>query len=370
MTNTFHSLPLQEVLIEALNKQDITEPLPIQSLAIPAAIEGKNIIAQAHTGSGKTLAYLLPLFQKINITTAQCQAIIIAPTHELVVQINDQIKRLATNSQLPITSAILMGGMNIEKQIERLKKKPHIIVGSSGRILELIKKKKLPAHTIKTLIIDEADNLLEKNQSADVLAIIKACMRDTQLMLFSATISEKTKVIADSFMSDPLFLNTCEAQPLNPQISHYYTLSEQRKKVETLRKLLHKLSPEKTLIFVNNTHEGDILVDKLHYHKFLVGGLSSKQNKQQRETTLQHFKTGKINVLVSSDLSARGLDIPSITHVINLDLPIQPQDYLHRAGRTARGFNTGTSISILTDRETRLLKDYEKTLGLTFQPLS
>ncbi|MGL4363001.1 MAG: DEAD/DEAH box helicase [Cellulosilyticaceae bacterium] len=370
MESTFQQLGIPLPLVDGLNKQNITVPLPIQTLTIPEALKGNDLIGQAHTGSGKTLAYLLPLLTKIQASQKMTQAIILSPTHELVVQINDQLKLLAANSGEPITSAVLMGGMNIEKQIERLKKKPHIVVGSSGRVLELIKKKKLSAHTISTLIIDEADNLLDKNQREAIMDIIKACKRDTQLMLFSATITKDTLKTSSVFMKDPVFLNTCEALPLNPNITHYFTVTDQRKKFEVLRKLLNTLSPEKTLVFVNNIHEADIIVDKLQYHKKNANGLFSKQTKQQRENVLNQFRQGKLPILVSSDLSARGLDISNVTHVINMDLPINPFDYLHRAGRTARGTDKGISISIVSPKELEMVKNYQKQLHITMNDLS
>lgn len=366
---TFEQLNLSEQLIQGLNKQSITSPMSIQALAIPKAIEGHDIIGQAHTGSGKTLAYLLPLFRKIDISKKQTQAIILAPTHELVVQINDQLKLLSANSEMGITSAIMMGGMNIDKQIERLKKKPHIIVGSSGRVLELIKKKKLNAQAVETLIIDEADNLLDKNQSESILSIVKTCLRDTQIMLFSATITKETLKTAQTFMKEPVFVNTSEELPLNPHIKHQYVVGEKRKKFELLRKILNTVNPEKALVFVNNIHEAEIIVEKLHYHKKQAGGLYSKQTKQQREAVMTQFKSGKLNLLVSSDLSARGLDITDVTHVINLDLPINAFDYLHRAGRTARGTAHGTSLSIITPQEERMVKEYQKKLNIVMEPL-
>ncbi len=366
---TFETLQLKDELIAGLAKQSITNPLAIQAASIPVALEGLDLIGQAHTGSGKTLAYLLPIFQKIDFSLKHSQAIILAPTHELVVQINDQIKRLATNSGLPVTSAVMMGGMNITKQIERLKKKPHIIVGSSGRVLELIQKKKLNLAGTQTLVIDEADNLLDKNQRDSILAIAKACLRDTQIMLFSATITADTRTLADSFMKTPTFINTSESLPLNPNITHRYVMCEKRKRFEMLRKLINTIQPQKALIFVNNIHEAEIIVEKLQYHKHLAGGLYSKQTKQQREAVMTQFKSGKLNLLVSSDLSARGLDITDITHVINMDLPINAFDYLHRAGRTARGTASGTSLAIITPQEERILKEYQKKLQVTLEPL-
>lgn len=367
MEKNFETLNLKQDLIDALAKQDITSPMAIQSLVIPSILENKDVIAQSHTGSGKTLAFLLPLFEKIDLSIKHTQVMILAPTHELVVQINEQIKLLATNSGRPITSTTLMGNMNIEKQIQKLKTKPHIVVGSSGRILDLIKKKKLAAHAIKTIVIDEADNLLDKNQSQDIKNIIKATLRDTQILLFSATINDNTMAEAKSFMKDPVFINGSEETKLNPHINHQCVVAEQRKKFETLRKLLNTTNPAKALVFVNNTHEVEVVLNKLLYHKKNAGGLYGAQDKQQRQNTLENFRRGKIDVLVSSDVSARGLDIPDITHVFNLDLPPSANDYLHRAGRTARGNNSGEATSIITPAEQRLVKEYEKKLGIVIK---
>ncbi|MGL4345050.1 MAG: DEAD/DEAH box helicase [Cellulosilyticaceae bacterium] len=369
MENTFESLNLSSELIDALTKQSITTPMPIQSLVIPHALEGKDLIAQAHTGSGKTLAFVLPLFEKIDASAKQTQAMILAPTHELVVQINDQIKLLAQNSGKAITTAVIMGGMDMEKQIKNLKTKPHIVVGSSGRILDLIKKKKLASHNIKTLVIDEADNLLDKNQCEPIKEIIKTMLRDTQIMLFSATLNPLTIKTAHTFTKEPLMLNACEETILNPAITHQFTVAEQRKKFETLRKLLTTSGASKSLVFVNNIHEVEVVLNKLLHHKKNAGGLYGKQNKQQRQQVLANFRKGKIDVLISSDISARGLDIADISHVFNLDLPPSAHDYLHRAGRTARGTKSGHAISVITPGEKRTVKEYEKQLGISITSL-
>ena len=370
MENTFLNLGLNPALIEGLSKQNITQPMPIQSLVIPTALEGRDLIAQAHTGSGKTLAFLLPIFTKIDTQQRQTQALILAPTHELVMQIQDQIRLLADNSHQAVTSLTIMGGMNIDKQIEKLKKnKPHIIVGSTGRILDLIKKKKITAHTIKTVVLDEADNLLDKNQSHPIKEILKTVMRDTQIMLFSATINPFTLKSAESLMKTPVMLNACDTTILNPNITHLYTVVEFRKKFETLRKMLTSQNPTKSLVFLNNNHEVEVAVNKLAFHDKKVGGLYGNQTKEQRKQTLDQFRSGKLNVLISSDLSARGLDIPDISHVFSMDLPPSAHDYLHRAGRSARGHNKGTSIAILTPKDLSTVKEYEKQLGIHMNKL-
>lgn len=370
MENTFSALGLDETLISALTKQNITTPMPIQSLVLPVAREGKDLIAQAHTGSGKTLAFLLPIFEKINPSLRQTQALILAPTHELVMQIQEQIRLLSENSQKGITSTTIMGNMNMAKQVEKLKKnKPHIVVGSTGRVLDLMKQKKITAHTIKTIVLDEADNLLDKNQSHPIKDIIKAVMKDTQIMLFSATINPFTLSTAQTFMKEPVMLNACEDTILNPNITHFYTVTEFRKKFETLRKMINIQNPNKSLVFLNNNHEVEVAVEKLNFHGKLAGGLYGSQTKEQRKQTLDQFRSGKLNILVSSDLSARGLDIPDITHVFSMDLPPSPHDYLHRAGRSARGNNKGTAICIITPKDLDTIKEYEKKLSIHMDSL-
>ena len=197
MNKSFNELNISESIINGLAKQNITIPTGIQETSIPFALENKDIIAEAHTGTGKTLAFLIPIFEKINYEKREMQAIILAPTHELVMQIETQIKLLASNSSMGITSLSIMGESNIEKQIKKLKEiKPHIIVGSPGRILDLIRKKKITAHTIKTIVLDEADNLLSKNKPAIIKDIIKSTMKDRQLMFFSASINNETLKLA------------------------------------------------------------------------------------------------------------------------------------------------------------------------------
>ena len=203
MNKSFNELNLNSNIVEGLKLQGVTSPTEVQELTIPKALENIDIIAESHTGSGKTLAYLCPIFQKINTEKKEMQAIILAPTHELVMQIDSQIKLLANNSNIDITSLTIMGEANIEKQIKKLKEgKPHIIVGSSGRVLDLIKKKKITAHTVKTIVMDEADSLLAKNKSIVIKDIIKSTMKDRQLLFFSASINPTSLEIAKSLVKD------------------------------------------------------------------------------------------------------------------------------------------------------------------------
>lgn len=366
--DSFNNLGLNNNIIEGLDKQGIKIPTEIQALTIPKALENQDIVGRSYTGSGKTLAYLTPIFQKIDTSKREMQAIILAPTHELVMQINAQIKLLATNSTIPVTSLPIIGDVNIDKQIKKLKEtKPHIIVGSTGRILDLIKKKKITAHTIKTIVLDEADNLLDNTSSAMVKDLIKKAMRDTQIMLFSATINNTTLDNAKEFLKNPYIVNCAENITLTPNINHIYLEVDNRDKFDTLRKLIAATNPTKALVFVNRSFDINKIKDKLNFHNKASFALHKGISKEQRQNALESFRNGKINILVSSDISARGLDIDGITHVINLDCPTSAKEYLHRAGRTARGNNTGYSISIVNNKEVYKLKSYEKKFKISIK---
>lgn len=367
MNKSFNELNINNSIVVGLEKQNITIPTGIQETAIPFALENKDIIAEAHTGTGKTLAFLIPIFEKINVEKREMQAIILAPTHELVVQIESQIKLLSTNSGINVTSLSIMGESNIEKQIKKLKEvKPHIIVGSPGRILDLIKKKKITAHTIKTIVLDEADNLLSKNKPVIIKDIIKSTMKDRQLMFFSASINKETLNLAKTLVKDVEIIKIENKSEINPKIEHICILGSLRDRFENLRKLLAAEQPQRAIVFVNNNTDLRQINEKLQYHKVKSTAIYGNASKEERQRALDAFRRGKCNVLVSSDLSARGLDIPEVSHIISLDFPVNPDEYLHRAGRTARGNNSGVSVCLITNKDIEILQSYEKAFDIEF----
>ena len=367
MNKSFNELNINQSIVMALKKQNITTPTGIQETSIPFALENKDIIAEAHTGTGKTLAFLIPIFEKINLEKREMQAIILAPTHELVVQIESQIKLLATNSHMDIKSLSIMGESNIEKQIKKLKEiKPHIIIGSPGRILDLIKKRKITAHTIKTIVLDEADNLLSKNKPTIIKDIIKSTMKDRQLMFFSASINKETLNLAKTLVKEVEIIKIENKSEINPRIEHICILGSLRDRFENLRKLLAAEQPKRAIVFVNNNTELRQINEKLKYHKVKSTAIYGNASKEERQRALDSFRRGKYNVLVSSDLSARGLEIPEVSHIISLDFPVNPDEYLHRAGRTARGDNSGVSVCLITNKDIEILQSYEKAFGIEF----
>lgn len=364
MNTTFNQLGLDESLVNALKQQGIVEPTAIQEQAIPVILAARDVLGQSETGTGKTLAYLLPIFQKINTLKKETQAMILTPTHELAIQIQREIETLSKDSGLDITSTAIIGNVNISRQIEKLKQKQHIIVGSSGRILELIQKKKIVAQTIKTIVLDEADRLFDENNSTLVKSVIKTTLSRTQLLLFSATLPSSTYQRASEILKTPEVIRVTDKIMIAPTVEHMYFLVEQRDKLEELRKLIRLIIPTRALIFINKSEEIERMVETLKFHGLEAEGIYGGANKAERKKAMDDFRSGKSTLLVASDLAARGLDIKGITHIFNVDLPEDPQLYLHRVGRTGRAGESGIAISIVTTKEVSYLKKLESTFEI------
>ena len=365
MPTSFDQFGLDESLVAALKKEGIVEPTAIQEQTIPFILETRDVVGQSETGTGKTLAYLLPIFQKIDTLKRETQAMILTPTHELAIQIQREIEILANNSGLAVTSTAIIGNVNITRQIDKLKEKQHIIVGSSGRILELIQKKKISSQTIKTMVLDEADRLLDKNNYQTVKAVIKTTLSRTQLLLFSATLPPVTLQQAAELLKNPEVVRVTDKVMIAPTITHMYFLAEQRDKIEVLRKLVRMVIPPRALIFINKSEEIEKMVEKLRFHGLETVGIYGGTSKINRRKAMDEFKSGKISLLVASDLAARGLDIKGITHIFNLDLPEDPLLYLHRVGRTGRAGESGIAISIVNLKEVPYLKRLESMFEIS-----
>ncbi len=360
----FVKLGINSGLVEGLKKVNITVPTNIQQRAIPLIKENKDVIAQSETGTGKTLAYLLPIFEKVDAVRRENQVIILTPTHELAIQVQRQIELLTNNSGFGITSTTIIGSVNIKRQIEQLKKKPQIIVGSPGRVLELITSRKIKAHTVKTIVVDEADRLLDKHNLEIVQSVIKTTQRDRQLLFFSATLSEQTVEIARELMKSPELLRVDSEVKIPENISHIYFMADQRDKIAVFRKIYGIIKPQKAIIFINQNYKIEDTVAKLNYHGFNVTGIHGSSGKLERKQVMDNFRSGRISILVASDLAARGLDIEDVTHIFNLDLPEDPQFFLHRSGRTGRAGKSGCTVSIVTVDEKKILHKYEKMFGI------
>ena len=365
---TFPELGVPSDLVAALAKQQITEPTAIQVAALPLLRGGKDAYLNAETGTGKTLAYLLPLFDRLDVRRAETQVVIVAPTHELAIQIQRQCCDLAQNAGRPVRVLLLIGGTSMERQIDKLKRKPHLVVGSPGRIRELLALGKLKGHTVRSIVIDEADRLLVAESRPDIDAIVKATPRDRQMIFASATEQPESAAAIAVLAPEVVMLQT-GATPVNPHIEHFYLVCEERDKPDVLRKLLHAIRPGRAMVFVHRNETAEEVAAKLAHHKIPAADLHGAYDKLDRKQAMDDFRSGKVRVLITSDLAARGLDIREITHIFNLDAPSQSKAYLHRVGRTARAGAAGQAVTLMTEAEVRLVHRFESELGIVLQPV-
>lgn len=362
MIKLFEELGMESSLISALEKENITTPTDVQRRVIPEMLKNRDLIVQSETGTGKTLAFLLPLYKKIDTSLRGMQAIVLVPTHELAIQVQRVIENLSQNSDVKVSSAPIIGNVNIDRQIIKLKEKPHIIVGSPGRILELIQKKKISAHTIKTIILDEADRLL--NDMKNVGAVVKSTMRDRQLLMFSASISKETEAWGKEMMKEPEVIREEVKWSVPDTIEHIYFLTEQREKFDVLRKVVRILDPQKAIVFTNGIEEAVLVTEKLKHHGFAAEDIHGTNRKEERKRALEGFRAGKVRLLIASDIASRGLDIEGVTHIFSMNAPEKPGDYLHRVGRTGRNGMPGVAVSIVAERELQRIIQYEKSLNI------
>lgn len=363
---TFAELQIHPDLIAALAKQDIAEPTPVQIAAAPILLAGKDAYLHAETGTGKTLAYLLPIFSRIDVNEAATQTIIVAPTHELAIQIHRQCCDLAQNAGWAVRTVLLIGGTATDRQIEKLKKKPQIVVGSPGRIGELITKGKLKTKSIRHFVIDEADRLLNDESIETIEFIIKSTPANRQLVFASATV-ERESTAAIEALAPNVAMVKAGASAVNENIEHLYLICEERDKPDELRKLLHALEPERCIVFVHRNDVAEKIADKLAHHHIAAADLNAALHKEDRKRAMDGLRSGKIRVLIASDVAARGLDIKGVSHVFNFDAPTMSKAYLHRAGRTGRAGEKGIAISLFTEIEARLTRRYQEELGIAMQ---
>ena len=363
---TFTDLSLPPDLIAALAKQKISDPSPIQTSAIPPLVARKDAYLRAETGTGKTLAYLLPLFTRIDPAKVATQVVIVAPTHELAIQIHRQSCELALNAGRAIRSVLLIGGTATDRQIDKLKTKPHVVVGSPGRIVELIERGKLKMAHILAVVIDEADRLLSDESLKWIQTIVGAAPPARQLIFASATIEQQTRRVLENLAPDVLMLRP-SAATVNENIEHLYLVCEERDKPEVLRKLLHAFKVPRSIVFVHRNDVAEEVASKLTHHKLAVADLNSELSKKDRKQAMDGIRSGAIRIMIASDLAARGLNIPDVTHVFNLDVPTMSKAYLHRVGRTARAGAKGIAVSLVTETEARLIRRYEQDLGIALQ---
>ena len=371
MTNltTFLDLGISEELNAKLQENNLVTPTSVQSKVIPEILQNKSLLFQSETGTGKTLAFLLPILQNIKEDEKSVQAIILSPTHELSSQIKSEIQKISNYKTM-----LCIGGSPLKRQIETLKEKPKVIIGSPVRIKELIFLKKIKTNSVRTIVFDEIDRLIEPEIRDDTVDLLKLLNSDVQLIGCSATVKPNVKKIFETALSSMRenyqieYIELPLEDILQKRITHWAIYAEQRNKIDTLRSLINAIKPEKLLIFTAKTDQVANITQKLQFKKIDCVGLHSKTDKIQRKTIIDRFKSGKTKILITSDLAARGLDIQGVTHIVQMDLPSNDDFFIHRAGRTGRAGNTGINIVIGDGYEMKKYSNLEKKLKLVVYP--
>ncbi|MDO8060232.1 DEAD/DEAH box helicase [Candidatus Phytoplasma citri] len=358
MISSFKELNLLTQIQEALKELNFINPTPVQALVIPKMIQGIDIVARSQTGTGKTFAFGIPMIQKIDSQTSQIQALVLCPTRELALQVFTEINKLL-KFYSEIRTAVIYGGEKYFKQFSALNKKPHIIVATPGRILDLLKQQKIDLSHVKLLVLDEADEMLKMGFQEDVEDILKNIPSERQTALFSATMPDFIKKIAEKYQKNSQTLEISNKNIAVKSIKQFYFIVSDINKNLVLERLLDYQNPDSVIIFANTKKNVDNITDYLQTRNFLVDALHGDLKQNQRQYVLNNFRNKKIKILVATDVAARGLDISDIQMVINYDLSNDYESYVHRIGRTGRAGKSGVSYSFINVRQKMKLKKLE-----------
>jgi ATP-dependent RNA helicase DeaD len=357
--NGFELLGLSPTVLKALNDVGYETPTPIQEQIIPEILSGQDVIGQAQTGTGKTAAFALPILSQINLKLKHPQVLVLTPTRELAIQVAESFQRYAARMQgfhvLPI-----YGGQDYERQFRRLKQGTHVVVGTPGRVMDHIRRETLNLDSLSCLVLDEADEMLRMGFLEDVEWILDQISNDPQIALFSATIPPPIRKISRKYLQDPVSI-TIKAKTATVEATRQrYWMVSGFHKLDALTRILEAEPFDGVLIFVRTKTATVQLSEKLEARGFLSAPLSGDVAQRQRERTISQLKNGKINIIVATDVAARGLDVDRISHVINYDIPSDTEAYVHRIGRTGRAGRSGEAILFVSPRERRMLNTIEK----------
>lgn len=360
---SFAALGVIPALTEVLNKQGIKVATPVQEKAIPAIFKGRDVIAKSQTGTGKTLAYLLPLVQRIQTERDEVQALILTPTRELSKQVFDVLKSLA--SVRGVDAADVIGGRTIENQIQKLKRNPHVIIGTPGRLLDHIRRRTLDLSAVKMVILDEADQMLAAGFREDIEALVDQTPKKRQFILLSATMTEDTVRLARKYMTNPERIDVAEKETASTVEQRIYETTKEHK-LPLLIRHLKEMNPFMSVVFCNTKDEAHRLAERLAEETdIVVEELHGDMSQGQRNQVIRRFEKMEIQVLVASDVAARGLDVEGITHVFNFGIPRNLEYYVHRIGRTGRAGTHGIAITYVTPEDGALLRRLEKSIHET-----
>ncbi|GEN44598.1 DEAD/DEAH box helicase [Alkalibacillus haloalkaliphilus] len=355
---TFNELNIEANVLDALAKMGFETTTPIQAQAIPTALEGKDLIGQAQTGTGKTTAFGVPMIQKIDPENKDVQGIVIAPTRELAIQVGEELNRIGHNKG--VKTVPIYGGQDITRQIKALKRRPQLITATPGRLLDHIRRRTIKLQNIETVVLDEADEMLNMGFIEDIEAILAEMPQKHQTLLFSATMPKRIQLLAEKFMNQPEIVRVKSKQLTVDHIDQYYYDVKENQKFDVLCRSLDIESPDLAIIFGRTKKRVDEVVEGLLKRGYSAEGIHGDIPQVKREKVIKRFKDQATDILVATDVAARGLDISGVTHVYNFDLPQDPESYVHRIGRTGRAGKKGSAYTFVTPREMDHLKTIEK----------
>ena len=364
---SFLNFSLKKELIKSINELGFNNPTPIQSKVIPHLMSSKqDLIASAQTGTGKTAAFGLPLLDLTNIKDTNVQTLILCPTRELCIQItNDLLSYSKYLKKINILS--VYGGVKIEKQINSLKKGPQIVVGTPGRTNDLIRRKKLIIGNIDRLILDEADEMLSMGFKEDLEAIIQQTPKQKQILLFSATMTPKVVGVTKKYMKDSLEIAVARVNRAADNVEHIFYVVKPRDRYEVVKRIADMNPDIYGIVFCRTRRETKDIAIKLMNDHYNADTIHGDLSQSERDDVMRRFRKGQLQILVATDVAARGLDVEDLTHIINYNLPDDDEIYIHRSGRTGRAGKKGVSIAIINGRNMRKLKDIERTSGISFK---
>ncbi|WP_202077411.1 DEAD/DEAH box helicase [Caldalkalibacillus salinus] len=355
---TFNEFGLNDHIVRALNDMGFEESTPIQNQTVPATLEGKDLIGQAQTGTGKTAAFGIPLIDRIIGGARAIQGVVLTPTRELAVQVAEEINRIAQHTE--VHALPIYGGQDIQRQIKALKKKPQIIVATPGRFMDHMRRKTIRLNDLKMVVLDEADEMLNMGFIDDIKEILAEMPTERQTLLFSATMPKAIQELATKFMKDPEVVSIKAKEATVSNITQEYVEVSENQKFDVFCRLLDIHSPELAIVFGRTKRRVDELAEGLNKRGYEAEGIHGDLNQAKRDRVLRRFKDKTIEVLVATDVAARGLDISGVTHVYNFDLPQDSESYVHRIGRTGRAGRTGIALTFVTPREMDHLKAIER----------
>ncbi|WP_456271097.1 DEAD/DEAH box helicase [Bacillus sp. AK031] len=359
----FHSLGISEAIVERLQKNNVVSPTPIQEKAIPAVMKYVDVIAQAQTGTGKTLAFILPIIENFDFEQPNIQALIVTPTRELALQITEEVRKLIRHieglSVLPV-----YGGQDVEKQLNKLKRNVGIVVGTPGRILDHLGRGTIDLTQLNTLVLDEADQMLHIGFLKEVEMIIRETPASRQTLLFSATMPDEIKTLAKKHMKNPQYISVERKQGPAKSVEQLAVFVDDRAKQDTLIEMIHEQRPYLAVIFCRTKRRVTKLYEALVSNGFTCDELHGDLSQGKREKVMKRFRDSEFQLLIATDVAARGLDVEGITHVFNYDIPEDADSYVHRIGRTGRAGEKGLAITYYSPSQKDLLSQIEKELGI------